>query len=270
MNLAIRWPFGQKASSGSAIVHPGGGGGGLFGAVGQMFSSSIGLMNSTKIDWEKEVPDPYKASVLMAPLNWLMATFPEAPMCLDRFNVDQGRWEPEPKQLDILDLLDNPNPFYSGEAMLMTLALDLSFGNAFLLKLRNAGGKVVQLWWLPRQLMRARYPMDGSKFIDYWEYRPNGQAVQLDPKDVIHIRFGLDPRDPRMGLSRLGSLVRETAIDEQASNFTATILKNLGIIGTIISPKVVGQGDARENRERSIGEGCEGLHHSPVHRRSPR
>jgi hypothetical protein len=39
------------------------------------------------------------------------------------------------------------------------------------------------------------------------------------------------------GFSPLAAVMREVYIDDQAANFTAAILKNLGIIGVIFSPK---------------------------------
>lgn len=254
MNLPARWwPFGQKSAQSLTIDgmrHSPVGGSGMFGPVSWLFGAN-GMLNASKIDWEKEVADPLKASVLMAPINWLMRTFPEAPLVLEERNVEQKRWEPIDDH-PMLDLIDNPNPYYSGETLSMCTALDLSFGNAFILKIRNRNGRVVQLWWAPRQMMRPRYPLDGSKYIEHWEYRVGSQTFEVPVDDVMHIRFGLDPRDPRMGLSPLGSLLREVAIDEQASNFTATILKNLGIIGLIVSPKAQGTGAQKSASEESV------------------
>jgi hypothetical protein len=239
--LPARWFGEQKAArSLETMVHSGSGGGGLWGPLSWLFSSTSALMNSTKYNWQKEVSDPLQASVLMAPINWLMRTFPEAPLVLEQRNVEQNRWEPI-HDAKVLQLIDTPNDYYSGETLLMCLALDLSFGNAFIIKIRNIMGEVIQLWWAPAGTLTPRYASDGTEYIGYWEYNVNGQTKPVPVEDVIHIRFGLDPRDARMGLSPLGSLVRETAIDEQASNFTATILKNLGIIGVIISPEVTPQ-----------------------------
>lgn len=242
MNLSIRWPFGQKAAGSLTTMVHDARGGGLFGMGSWLFGGSNVLLNATKIDWEKEVSDPLKASVLMAPINWLMRTFPEAPILLEERNKEGNRWEPVADH-ELLQLLDTPNPHYSGETLMMVTALDLAFGEAFWLKIRNRQNKVVQLWWIPRLLMWPKYPTDGSEYLSYWEYRPGGDTVKLDPADVVHIRFGMDPRETRRGLSPLGSLVREVAIDEHASNFTAAILKNLGIIGLIVSPKVSAQGE---------------------------
>jgi phage portal protein BeeE len=230
---------GQKALS--SMVFDGRGGSG-FNIFSSLFSATSLLMNSSKVDWEKDVQDPLKSSVLMAPINWLMRTFPEAPLLVEAFNAEQKRWEPMVDS-ELLDLLDNPNPYYSGETLLMCTVLDVVFGEGYWLKLRNQDGKVVQLWWVPRAMMQPRYPSDGSMYISHFRYTVGSQGFDIPVNDVVYFRFGLDPRNPRRGLSQLGCLVREVAIDEHASNFTAAILKNLGIIGVIISPKVQGQGE---------------------------
>jgi hypothetical protein len=64
---------------------------------------------------------------------------------------------------------------------------------------------------------------------------------------VVHFRFGKDPRNLLRGFSPLAAVMREVYTDDQAANFTAAILKNLGIIGVIFAPE---RGD---NPER-IGE----------------
>lgn len=243
----------QKAASPGTggMVHDGrGGSGSALSLFSSLFSSTTALMNATKVDWEAEAKDPLKSSVLMAPLAWLMRTFPEAPLLLEARNKEGRRWEPV-EDSDLLDLLDKPNPFYSGESLLMVTALDLEFGEAFWLKVRNATGNVVQLWWVPRQLIEPRYPTDGSTFITHYRYKV-GEGFDYATTDVVHFRFGLDPRNPRRGLSPLGCLIREVAIDEHASNFTAAILKNLGIIGVIISPKVQAQGE----RAKTVSKGA--------------
>jgi hypothetical protein len=34
--------------------------------------------------------------------------------------------------------------------------MDYCFGEAFWLKVRNGNGKVVELWWIPRQMISRR------------------------------------------------------------------------------------------------------------------
>jgi phage portal protein BeeE len=106
------------------------------------------------------------------------------------------------------------------------------------LKLRNVYGDVLALWYVPNFCITPRYPFDGSRFIDYYDYRPGtGQPLRLPPRDLVHFRMALDPNDLRRGFSPLRSLLREIATDDEASAFSAHILRNLGVPGLLISPK---------------------------------
>lgn len=223
-----------RGEKGAAMVHANGASGGLGGGLVSFSESSINLPASTR-NYAAAVGDGLGSSVLAGPLNFIMRTFPEAPPLVQKRGPD-GLWEAEPGH-ELERLLRNPNPYYGGRALAMATSLDFSFGNAYWVKIRNAADEVIQLWWTPRQLMMPRWPSDGSEFISHYDYMPGGRTVQLKPRDVVHLRFGLDPRNPRLGLSPLGALMREIGIDDEAANFTASILKNLGIIGVIVSPK---------------------------------
>ena len=227
-----------KRSNGNGMkgmVQPG------FGAQGLnwLFSSGRdGLLPQTQVDYAALVGDGLGSSVLAGPLNFLMRTFLEAPPTVER-RKKAREWEQEDDH-PLTDLLDNPNPFYSGEALWMALVLDFAFGNAFIYKVRNEFDQVIQLWWIPRQLIWPRWKLDGMSFIDYYEYRPGTRLVEIPIRDIVHLRFGMDPKNPRLGLSQLGALMREVAIDDGAANFIASVHRNMGIVGVIISPKEKG------------------------------
>jgi hypothetical protein len=86
--------------------------------------------------------------------------------------------------------------------------------------------------------MEPKWPEDGSAFISHYEYKPEAsrEAIKVDPRDVVHFRYGLDPLNTRKGLSPLRSLFREIFTDDEAANFTAALLRNLGVPGVIIAP----------------------------------
>jgi phage portal protein BeeE len=58
----------------------------------------------------------------------------------------------------------------------------------------------------------------------------------LRPDDVVHFRHGIDPNNARMGLSDLASLMREIYTDDEAANFSASLVRNMGVPGVVISP----------------------------------
>ena len=63
------------------------------------------------------------------------------------------------------------------------------------------------------------------------------QLIDQATEDVVHFRHGIDPKNIRLGLSPLSAVVREIFVDLEASNFSATVLKNMGIPGLVIAPK---------------------------------
>lgn len=226
------------------------------------------LLPGAQIDYAARVGDGLSSSVLTPPLNWIARNFPMAPPVVEQSVA--GEWRRVPTH-PVLELLRSPNPYYSGRELWMATALEFCFGNAYWLKVRDGDGTVRELWWLPSSTIRPRWPTDGSVYIDHYEYRPGGTllsprfdagmtvvqgslgpSIKLPVQDVVHFRFGLDPRNPRVGLSPLGALVREIYTDDEAANFASVILKNLGIIGVIIAPKERGlasRDDVRQTKE---------------------
>lgn len=209
-------------------------------AVQQMIFPTAGYRSlltlpRTGYDYGKQV-DGYQSAIIMACVYWVMRTFPEAPIYLRKRNPD-GSWD---DQYDhpMLTLLDTPNPFYDGLLLQMASVADYTIdGNAYWRKIRSAAGRVVQLWWIPSPLIEPKWSYSNLEYITHYEYSPGGFPEKLDPKDIVHYRYGLDPRNIRKGLSPLKSLLREVFTDDEAANMTASLLKNLGVPGVVISPK---------------------------------
>jgi HK97 family phage portal protein len=183
--------------------------------------------------------DTHTSSAVMACVNWLCRTFPEAPLQVVRVNRE-GEREVDTRH-KLPSLLETPNPFYSGVLLWdATLADWLIDGNAYWVKIRNSGGQVIQLWWGPQSTIEPRWDeKDSTEFIGYYEYRPDpskDRRVRLDVSDVVHFRYGIDPHNVRKGLSPLRSLMREIFTDEEAAAYSATLLKNMGVPGIVVSP----------------------------------
>ena len=70
-------------------------------------------------------------------------------------------------------------------------------GNAYLVKIRNGQGAVIQLWWIPDHLIEPRWEPNSNQFIGWYEYTVDGRVLKIEPKDIIHFRYGLDPYNPR-------------------------------------------------------------------------
>lgn len=198
-------------------------------------STFHGMMTRTRFDYERSIGDGMRSSIIMACVNWVTRTFPEAPVMV----MKRG---PDGQYAEVIDhrmvrLLEKPNGWYSGALLWMGVLADFyTNGNAYVLKDRSAAGLVVRLWYLPRFMVHPIWAQDGSTFISAYRYTVNGIYMDIDPLDMIHFRWGMDPSNMRIGLSPLASLFREVFTDDEAGNFSASLLRNMGMPGVIISP----------------------------------
>jgi|TARA_R110002020_G_scaffold273457_4_gene488626 HK97 family phage portal protein len=189
-----------------------------------------------------------RSSAVGACVNWMARTFPEADLSVRRFDSQTQQYVTEADH-PLRVLLNRPNPYFSGRLVRMALATDFIVnGNAFLIKVRAANGGVVQLWWAPAETMtpqsESKHYDNGylaeagdSSFITHYEYSVgSGASVELPTEDVIHCRYGIDPDNTRLGRSPLASVFRELFTDDEAANFTASLLRNSAIPGVVLAP----------------------------------
>jgi len=203
--------------------------------VGAAQSWSLALLGRTKFDYAAEVGNGRGNAAVEACVRWICRTFPEAPLQVLQMQAD-GTEIAVPGH-GLTRLLARPNGYYSGELLWRaTLADWTTDGNAYWLKVRNRYGAPVELWWLPQRLVKPVWPADGSAYLSGYEYNPNGTIITYAPQDVVHFRDGMDPDNTRLGLSPLKSLFREIFTDDEAANFTASLLKNMGVPGVVIAP----------------------------------
>jgi HK97 family phage portal protein len=174
----------------------------------------------------------------MPAVNWLASVLPEAP--LEVIETDA-----EGKETAILDhklpkLWSRPNPFFSVSQLCDAIALSwIVNGNGYFIKLWNALGEPVQLWWVPPYLMYPWWP-DGPSFIfiDHYEYRVEGAYLVYKPEQILHFRNMLDHRTlGRTGISPLASGMREIVGDGEWANYQVQLAKNSGVPPFILSPR---------------------------------
>lgn len=213
-------------------------------SAGMVFQRGRGWgvwVTRSRIDFRTEVGDPATNSIVGAVVGWISRNFPEAPVRVIR--EDDPTAPPVLRSQSgagrMLRLLERPNDWWSGVLMWMATIVDfVTDGNAYWYKQRaSENGPVIALWWLPQKLIEPRWPEDSqSVYIGWYEYNIDGDPVRLRPTDVLHFRNGLDPDNPRKGRSALKALFREIFTDEEAAQFTASLLRNLGVPGVVISP----------------------------------
>jgi HK97 family phage portal protein len=200
--------------------------------------------------YRREVGEGFDSNVIMAPVMWVMRTFTEARVIVQ--SKTNNIWN-ESEDHDAQLILDRPNDYYDSDTLWKATCISYTLnGNAYWRKIRNPIGEVIELWYIPHWMITPRYPQDGSQFISYYEYMPEGigmRPIKIPRRDIVHFRFGLDPRNTRLGLSGIGCLLREIYTDDEAASFSAKLLQNMGVIGIVISPKEVMRGTPQELKE---------------------
>lgn len=195
------------------------------------------LLPNTKIDFASHVGDGMGSNVIMAPIMWIWRASLEARIGVMTETEDNAKMD---YTGELAKLLKNPNPFYSGPAMMLAILISwFTDGNVYLLKARDGSGAVRQLWYVPHWMVEPKADDgDMTDFISYYEYQPGGAVLsKVMPSEIVHLRHGVDPRNVRKGLSTMGILLREIFNDDESANFVAALLLNGGVPGVVISPK---------------------------------
>ena len=133
-------------------------------------------------------------------------------------------------------LLNNPNPNMSASLMNNYIVTSVAvYGDAFLLKLRNDAGAVVQL--IPLLADQVEVKGNDEQLITKYHYKQKGNSLEIMPEDMIHLRERIDPRNHRRGLAPLRAVMVEVLGDAAASQMGAALVKNTGVPSVVISPK---------------------------------
>jgi len=176
--------------------------------------------------------DPENNSVVVAAIGWAGRNYPKAPQIVQRLTGSQ--YETVPNH-PALALLRKPNQYMSGRNMGQAICLSMILdGNCYIYKVRDQNKRVVELDYLMHDRCA---PVPGKTTpIDHYDYHVGGDIIPLKTEDVIHIKQNVDPRNKYLGMSPLKSVINELLTDEEASNYSYAVLKNMGIVGLMISP----------------------------------
>lgn len=124
----------------------------------------------------------------------------------------------------LMDLLDRPNKFMSGDEFfeLTFLHLELT-GNAFWAIMRGKGKQPAELWPLFPNYMRI--VEDSKDFIKGYIYNVNGEQVPFEPEDIIHHKYS-NPNDLRWGMSTVQAAARVIDTDTMAADYNRKFFYN--------------------------------------------
>lgn len=228
---------GLRAFRFSGVGGQGSGVGSYAGFNGQTLGALVGgTLPGSQVDFKRKAGNLWDSGLIRSCLKWQARVVPQARQVVRRENAD-GEWENVPKH-PALGVLRNP--YYSAVNMMDGVRLSYQVdGNAYFYKLRNGFGVPIGLLYVPHVQIEPRWPKDGSEWISHYEYKVDGKVQPpIPPKDIIHVKDGIDPLNPRKGLSALGAVLREVCTDHEALTFNYSILANMGIPGVVISPDV--------------------------------
>ncbi len=191
----------------------------------------------TAVNWDGITGDLFQNPAAASCYKWIWQNYCQATPQVKQYN-SKGEEEIFTEH-PLLELLQAPSPTYDYSRLMGIVIHDvLVDGNAYLGINRESV--------LPSELIRIDpnriKPHKSSDAItvpfDQWEYRdPKGQLRYVLVSEVVHIAMGVDPNDQRLGFAPYKALKRAQYTLDQASNYSASIMRNMGVTGGIISPK---------------------------------
>lgn len=159
------------------------------------------------------------------------------PFLEKRVKDDGSEWERVSHPL--IDLLERPNEAFSGEKLFgVTLISTMANGAAFWYFERDGKGDIAEIWYEPPVGLGPTGiapNWDKDTFIKNYVRVVDGERQELDKKDVVYFRHGLNVTNPRMPWAPLGLGAREIATLNSASTYTAAVLRNHGVPAGFLS-----------------------------------
>jgi len=136
----------------------------------------------------------------------------------------------------ILNLLYKPNPFQTKTEFMETTVINLKCtGDAYWMKVRNKGGRVVELWNLRPDLMEI-IP-DETNFIKEYKFtKLDGKEFIFPREDIIHFKYP-NPLNQFFGLSPIQSASNRIQTEEQASIYQKNFFLNSARPDAVIKNK---------------------------------
>jgi HK97 family phage portal protein len=191
------------------------------------------LPGSTK-DWARVAGDLGLNGVVASAIDWYVRNYPQATPRLYR-PVDSQQADPV-EDHPVIQLMAQPDPMIMGSLFWGWVIQDFKlFGNTYLRKIRSSTrGTVTALQFLPQDMVR---PVgNGVNPLTHYVYTTDGRSFDIPVSDIIHIRYGRDPSDIRIGRAPLTAVLREIATDNTASTTAYGLLANGAMPSLIVGP----------------------------------
>jgi HK97 family phage portal protein len=224
------------------------------------------LPGSTK-DWARVAGDLGLNGIVASAIDWYVRNYPQATPKYYR-PVDSQQAEPV-EDHPVIALMAQPDPMVMGSLFWSWVIQDYKlFGNTYLRKIRSTTrGVVTALQFLPQDMVR---PVgNGINPLTHYVYTTDGRSFDIPVSDIIHIRYGREPSDIRLGRSPVTAVLREIATDNTASTTAWGLLANGAMPSLIVGPDAkdqtvdISMDDARQVKrqlhEDLSGDGSGGI-----------
>lgn len=238
--------LGQLLQRGVRIV------GGVFERTGGSLRSMFGISFWPSARVTDFAHDGTNATATAA-IGWARRALGEAPL---QVTVEAKEGREVDEAVVLADLLQNPGYGNTMEMIASAILDDLAWnGETYLLvNAKDTGSTVTLQWrhsstiepirhglphWEPFRQYRDRLRSRGFFRIAEerrYEAASGGGLLLMGEIRIVHLRYELDPLDPRCGTSPLKVIARELWTGDELANFTAAMLKNSGRINHVLSP----------------------------------
>ncbi|MBK9944392.1 MAG: phage portal protein [Kouleothrix sp.] len=188
------------------------------------------------------VRDGYqKSSAFFACISTLAFSFPEPPLYVYDAEGEEGQSMP---MHGLRKLLRKPMPTMGEAEFKATVIVYLALGgNAYLHKLRNKAGQVIQL--RPYHAGHITCVPGGENWISHYLYNPNGTGTvgvilddltRIEPNDIVHLKWpSVDPAQPWQSQPPILAAAAEVDSDVEAIRYIFALLKNDAIPRTVVT-----------------------------------
>lgn len=201
---------------------------------GQLYSRLRRSLPGSHKDWSAVAGDLGLNGIVAVAIDWYVRNWSQGVAKVYR-PVDSSQADALPDH-PILQLIAEPMPGLPANLVWGWFLQDYKlFGNAYLRKIRSTiDGQVTALQFLPFDMVR---PVgDGVNPLTMYKYQTDGRTFDIKLEDIIHLRYGREPLDIRLGRSPLQAMLREVGTDNTASSAAYGLLANGAMPSIIIGP----------------------------------
>jgi len=204
------------------------------------YGSFGNALAGSQYDYRAEAGPAWDNSIIMACVNWATRSFHEADLQVQTLAAEG--WSEVPDH-PALHLLKNPNKDYGQSVMWAGLIASIMLGgNSYTYMDLDGFGVPRGLFFMPYFQTNPRWDDRGQDYITDYAFRANSQVYSFKPRNVLHVRQGLDMVNYRKGASPLQPVLREVCTDNEASTAACAVMRNLGMPGLSFVPEPLADG----------------------------